>query len=134
MSFVCGLEGVESSARLGDGLSSYAILFLRKANKHLPISTMVWQIGGLLRSGNARGRIYGLLGVQDPGRKINFPIDYGKPVEDVYINSTRKCIEHNVDLRVLECHKRNSASPILGLPSWVPDWTARPSIAYFTRR
>ncbi|CZR65443.1 uncharacterized protein PAC_15343 [Phialocephala subalpina] len=89
-----------------------------------PISFTVWQIGGCLRSQDPRDRIYGLLGVQDPERDIKLPIDYQKPVENVYIEFTRRCIEKDRSLRVLEFIKESPTKSILGLPSWVPDWSA----------
>lgn len=57
-----------------------------------PISFTVWQIGSSLRSRDPRDQIYGLLRVQNPSNDIDFPIDYKKSVEDVYIDFTQCCI------------------------------------------
>lgn len=96
----------------------------RKLGIFPPISFTVWQIGGVLRSQDPRDRIYGLLGVQDPERDIDFPIDYRKSVEDVYIDFTRRCIGKDQSLRVLEFIKESPTKSIPSLPSWVPDWSA----------
>lgn len=89
-----------------------------------PITFTVWQIGSLLHSQDPRDRIYGLLGVQDPEKDIDFAIDYLKSVEEVYVDFTRRCIEKDESLRVLEFGKESSAERVPNLPSWVPDWSA----------
>jgi hypothetical protein len=88
-----------------------------------PIFFTVWQIGGLLHSGDTRDRIYGLLGVQDPVKEVQIPIDYTKSVEDVYIDFTRRCIKHDQGLRVLEFLKEGQSKQFPRLPTWVPDWS-----------
>jgi len=67
----------------------------------------VWQIGGCLHSRDPRDRIFGLLGIQDRGLDIGFPIDYTKSVQDTYIDFTRLSIERGQGLRVLELIKES---------------------------
>ncbi len=90
------------------------------------------QLSNLLRitrdrdATDPRDKIYSLLAIvqlkNDPLLKIN----YDRPVEEVYTDATRYCIEREQDLRVLGSAawpfptKTNKCTP--NLPSWVPDW------------
>jgi hypothetical protein len=96
-----------------------------------PISFTVWQIGGRLSSGDPRDRIYGLLGVQDPAKELEFEIDYKKSVQDVYIDFTLRCIEQDKGLRVLELKKESKRKGIPNLPSWVPGWSVEAATTPF---
>jgi hypothetical protein len=78
---------------------------------YLPqISFTVWQIGGCLHSRDLEDRIYGLLGIQDPEKDIEFEIDLTKSARDVYLDFTHRCIEHGHGLQVLEFIKENETN------------------------
>jgi len=84
-----------------------------------------------LSSGDPRNRIYGLLGVQDPEKELEFEIDFKKSVQDVYIDFTLRCIEQDKSLRVLELKKESKSKRIPNLPSWVPDWSVEAATTPF---
>ncbi|KAE9378889.1 hypothetical protein N431DRAFT_433910 [Stipitochalara longipes BDJ] len=96
-----------------------------------PISFTVWQVGGRLHSGDPRDRVYGLLGVQNPDKELKIEIDYMKSVQDVYIDFTRRCIEEDQNLRVLQYIKESHTIGISNLPSWVPDWNVEAATVPF---
>jgi hypothetical protein len=105
--------------------------FFWKYNSLPPISFTVWQIGGCLRSHDPRDRVFGLLGIQNPKDDIGFVADYAKPVQEVFIDFTRRCIEHDQSLRVLSFNKENAVRDIPNLPFWVPDWSVEAATTPF---
>jgi hypothetical protein len=97
----------------------------REIDSFPSLSFTLWQIGGILHSRNPRDHVYGLLGIQSSEKAVHIPIDYTKSVQDVYTDCTRRLIDHDGNLRVLEFIKRNSKGHrVPGLPTWVPDWSA----------
>jgi len=64
-----------------------------------------------------RDRVFAALGITNNAELVT--IDYEKPVAEVYKDVSRKWIEKEQDLQVLDyC----SPSPREGLPSWAVDW------------
>jgi hypothetical protein len=92
----------------------------RKIGTFPHIVFTVWQIGGCLHSRDPRDRIFGLLGIQDPGLDIGFQVDYTKSVQDTYIDFIRLCIEQGQGLGVLELIKESKIKEI-ELKQW-PWW------------
>lgn len=66
-----------------------------------------------------RDKIYAFVGLSSPG-EIDFPIDYSKPVREVYTDFVRYMVKLTADLEIITWQERDKRSD---LPSWVPDWS-----------
>jgi len=76
-----------------------------------------------------RDRIYALLGLPSIDRNIPLPQpDYSKSVSEVYCETVKAIIQHTADLSIL-CVPRDlrGVHSEHNLPSWVPNWTDKPS-------
>jgi hypothetical protein len=73
-----------------------------------------------------RDRVYGLLGILSPSERSQFPVDYSRPVREVYIDVVDYLLTTTRSLDVI-CASINFPvhQNIDGLPSWCPDWSQR---------
>jgi hypothetical protein len=73
-----------------------------------------------------RDRVYGLLGILSPSERSQFPVDYSRPVRDIYIDVVDYLLTTTRSLDVI-CASINFPvhQNIDGLPSWCPDWSQR---------
>jgi hypothetical protein len=76
-----------------------------------------------------REKIYALLGIikKDSlefvkSTQLNH-VDYTIPVVDLYINVAWAILLSTGDLRILHDKEEENGSKVIGLPSWVPDWS-----------
>ena len=70
---------------------------------------------------DVRDRIYAMLGLADSG--YNIIPNYTHPIPEVLVETTRRIIEHEDSLCVLNCSLNSRRRHNLHLPSWVVDWT-----------
>ncbi|KAJ4316291.1 hypothetical protein N0V84_007936 [Fusarium piperis] len=81
------------------------------------------------QSTEVRDRVYGLLGLFDPGFMV---VNYDLPVEDIFRQFTEAAIRKTGDLGIL---KRFGLGPYSkSLPSWVPDFTDSVAVGTLPRR
>jgi hypothetical protein len=73
-----------------------------------------------------RDKIYGILGLLNPGFRNHIQPDYTRPVKDLYLDVTLLAIEATESLSILGL-KYGERTQHLNLPSFVPDWTAHVS-------
>ncbi len=73
-----------------------------------------------------RDKVYGLLGILSPFERSQFPVDYSRPVKEVYIDVVDYLLTTTRSLDVI-CASINFPvhQNIDGLPSWCPDWSQR---------
>jgi hypothetical protein len=71
---------------------------------------------------DARDKVFSLLGVSAEGKDGLIRADYGKSVEDVYVNVATTLLLSRTDLRLLNAVQKGQDRPE-PLPSWVPDWS-----------
>jgi hypothetical protein len=73
-----------------------------------------------------RDRVYGLLGILSKRERSQFPVDYSRPVREVYIDVVNYLLTTTRRLDVM-CASINFPvhQNIDGLPSWCPDWSQR---------
>lgn len=69
---------------------------------------------------------------QDPRDKVysqlslgnaRIPPRYDIPIAEVYISAAKYILEHSDNLFLLTCIEGEEFQTVLGLPSWVPDWS-----------
>lgn len=71
-----------------------------------------------------RDKIYSLRGIARERIAAGIRVDYGLPVRQVYTDFSRHILKVRPDLQVLSSVMlRHNATSVLGLPSYVPDWT-----------
>lgn len=70
-----------------------------------------------------RDRIYALLALHSSQAPCSIHVDYSKPVENAFLEAAKSCIVSTGNLNIL--HRRQPGC-LETLPSWVPDWTAKP--------
>jgi len=93
-----------------------------------PRLTEVLQDSRFCLATDPRDKVFSLLNLLDTSTaQAEFAwlldVDYTLPADEVYLRAARYSIETERSLEIL-CYK--DATPnILGLPSWVPDWTAQ---------
>jgi len=73
-----------------------------------------------------RDKIYSVLAISADGQDKAFQPDYSKPTSEVYTNLAKYILQRDRALDLLGscCSKRC----LMGLPSWVPDWSTSESI------
>lgn len=75
---------------------------------------------------NPRDIVYGHLGLLDPEAEPPVDIDYDKSICHVFEDITKHFIERDHSLDILRhIDRANPDVHQYGLPSWVPDWSAR---------
>jgi hypothetical protein len=78
-------------------------------------------MGRLFKCYEPRDRVYGILGLLDSDIRERIPVDYSKPVEQVYTEFTKLIIESSRSLEVLvRAGLCRGPSPC---PTWVQDWS-----------
>jgi len=76
------------------------------------------------KSTDPKDKVYALVGISSS--RLTFgPIDYSLSMRDVFSHTARHIITTSQKLDVI-CVKQNSTEQF-DLPSWVPDWTRKPS-------
>lgn len=70
---------------------------------------------------DARDRVFALLGMLDPYRRLGIEPDYTKTVADVFKQVVLQCLSVFNGLRVLRHCKL--VPEIIDMPSWVPSWS-----------
>lgn len=78
-----------------------------------------------IQATNPRDYIYSLLGIHWKAGELFTPA-YDLPVRDIFIDAARRMIVDSGHLGILA--SVGGSDPKLELPSWVPDWTSRPSV------
>jgi len=75
--------------------------------------------------------IYALLGLATDADDSIFDPDYRAPVTDIYVRSTTAILKQGHSLNLL--HETGAVYPkaLLGLPTWVPDWSPGSGITTF---
>ena len=73
-----------------------------------------------------RDRLYSLLGILSLQERLNFPVDYNRPVRHVYIDVVDYllAITRRFDVICASIHFPERPN-IDALPSWCPDWSQR---------
>ncbi|KAL2073871.1 hypothetical protein VTL71DRAFT_11197 [Oculimacula yallundae] len=82
------------------------------------------------RSTDPRDMVYGLAALANPISPYKIQISYSSSVSEVFADLARKELQHCKSLLVLTRARSNSR--IVGLPSWVPEWS-RQDRHYFLR-
>jgi Heterokaryon incompatibility protein (HET) len=73
-------------------------------------------------------RIYALLGMESEDMRLpDVEFAYEKPVAELFINIAKTLISTSSSLQVFDHVNARLGGLVEGLPSWVPDWSARPS-------
>ncbi|KAG4442122.1 hypothetical protein IFR05_002408 [Cadophora sp. M221] len=73
------------------------------------------------QSSDPKDMVYGLAALANSTSKYQIKIDYSSSVAEVYIHLAKKEIQHCKTLEILTMAR--SGSTLIGLPSWVPDWS-----------
>ncbi|KAJ4178898.1 hypothetical protein NW755_012828 [Fusarium falciforme] len=89
----------------------------------------VIQYSRACQSSEVRDRVYGLLGLFDPGFMA---VDYDLPVEDIFRQFTEAAIQRTGDLGILKWFGHGPRSK--SLPSWVPDFTDTVTVGTLPQR
>ncbi|EEU37988.1 uncharacterized protein NECHADRAFT_95927 [Fusarium vanettenii 77-13-4] len=89
----------------------------------------VVQYSRACQSSEVRDRVYGLLGLFDPGFMA---VDYDLPVEDIFRQFTEAAIRRTGDLGILKWFGVGPLSK--SLPSWVPDFTDTVTVGTLPQR
>lgn len=78
-----------------------------------------------------RDKIFACLGlVNDTSNELDVVPDYQSPIEHVYINAAKAIVTCSGNLDLLGvCSVNQRKESVLELPSWVPDWSIKGSIA-----
>ena len=123
-------DGQEMSSPVGaDALvSMYATWhFIQEARKP---PTLSWLLLGTSSLGatDPRDRIFALVGVSSNSGDLTFKPNYRKSIEDIYLDSTVKMLTQEAgQIGLLYAAGIGYSRNLSRLPSWVPDWTAKPS-------
>ncbi|KAH6722653.1 heterokaryon incompatibility protein-domain-containing protein [Leptodontidium sp. MPI-SDFR-AT-0119] len=72
-------------------------------------------------SSDPKDMVYGLAALANSTSKYQIEIDYSLSVAEVYIDLAKKEIQNCKTLEILT--RARSGSTLVGLPSWVPDWS-----------
>ncbi|KAH9213923.1 heterokaryon incompatibility protein-domain-containing protein [Leptodontidium sp. 2 PMI_412] len=72
-------------------------------------------------SSDPKDMVYGLAALANSTSKYQIEIDYSLTAAEVYIDLAKKEIQHCKTLEILT--RARSGSTLVGLPSWVPDWS-----------
>ena len=76
-----------------------------------------------------RDKLFALIGISDPASCGPVHIDYTKDVSSLYRETARYIITEEQDLSLLHHTGIGKTRKLIGLPSWVPDWSgAMPNI------
>ncbi len=109
-------------------VTMYSVRHLAQEARNPP--TLSWLLTGMAHFGatDPRDRIFALVSISSNSGAAAFKPDYRKSVEGVYIDSTAAILTEDAgQIGPLYAagigHRRNYPC----LPSWVPDWTARPT-------
>lgn len=91
---------------------------------------LLWLLGNNVSTDcyDQRDRIFAFLGMRNEDGPV-FPVDvdYKRSPKDLYTEVTRKIIRSQQSLRVCaDAAERAQEGGLVGLPSWVPDWTRIP--------
>jgi len=95
-------------------------------------SINLYRVMSLSRNVNAtdpRDKIYGLLAMISDNITSRIIPDYTAPVVDIYLDFAKLTIEATKSLEII---RHTSPHGNLGLPSWVPDWTAEHMLSSLT--
>jgi hypothetical protein len=98
-------------------------LLKRIDKQRLSLASLLRETKGLSAT-DPRDEIFALLGLADVGFSELFIPNYSFSVSETYISFTRAIIKDSGSLSILADAYRESPDP--DLPSWVPDWRARP--------
>lgn len=130
---MAGLFTVAVPGRVVDGWrkASYAIFEQRKeydkSNKpHLSLLIVRHQDSMATKP---EDKIYALLGLADEVSGHEVAISYDTTIIDLYQRVALWCLSHDQNLSILGSVQAVSSSKLVGLPSWVPDWSV-PRTAY----
>jgi hypothetical protein len=103
--------------------------------EHGEVTPLIWllQNNGFRDCSDPLDRIYAMLGMRnEDGPGIHIQASYEKSVKDVYTEIARKTIQSQGSLRICaDASERVQGDGIVGLPSWVPDWTRKPTAHTF---
>ncbi|RSL49822.1 hypothetical protein CEP54_012247 [Fusarium duplospermum] len=129
-----GLSSVSSGPRMGadhpfvgfDADSHVRRLRMLKPGSH---PAEVIKYSRACQSTEIRDRVYGLVGLFDPGFMV---VDYDLPVDEIFRNFTEAAIRKTGDLGILKWFGLGPYSE--SLPSWVPDFTDTATAGTLPRR
>ncbi|KAI2628486.1 heterokaryon incompatibility protein-domain-containing protein [Hypoxylon sp. NC1633] len=78
------------------------------------------------RASDARDKVYGFLGLYElaTGRRHTISADYHRTAAEVFIEAAKEIIHHSDTLDILGVPRQDLQHRMIGLPSWVPDWSA----------
>ncbi|KAF2837865.1 HET-domain-containing protein [Patellaria atrata CBS 101060] len=116
--------------------NSFHIVFLMQRTRDryaqtLPLSLLLYQVR-YHKSTDPRDRIYAVFPLATDVPHIQLQVDYSLPLEKVFIQATRWCLESFQPYFPLSLAARNSTAPSdLVLPSWVPDFQRLSCEGYF---
>ncbi|KAL2067737.1 hypothetical protein VTL71DRAFT_15833 [Oculimacula yallundae] len=82
---------------------------------------------GSRKSYDTRDKVYGLLALARGVYQDLVVADYQAKVEDVYTKASFELLSRSGDLSSLQLRDTNWTLSALALPSWVTDWSTRPS-------
>ena len=123
-------DGQEINSPFGaEGLvSMYATRHLVQDVRKPP--TLSWLLLGTSSFGatDLRDRVFALVSVSSDSRDLGFKPNYRKSVEDVYVESTVSMLtQKSGQIGPLYAAGIGYSRNLGRLPSWAPDWTAKPS-------
>jgi Heterokaryon incompatibility protein (HET) len=75
----------------------------------------------MTQCGDARDRVYALLGIAVPYPGLKLDVDYSRSIADIYLDVAQYIIRGSRRLDILSFCRRKF-NPQFTLPSWVPDW------------
>jgi hypothetical protein len=71
-----------------------------------------------------KDKIFAILGLVDRRTRSQVPVDYSRSIVDIYTNVATAVIAERKSLDIIQYGCGNgSVSQLMGLPSWVPDWS-----------
>lgn len=122
-------ETLLSSERMSDFIKAKCVVYDACPKLHRDGAYQYARLWNFMPNTNCtdpRDRIYAVASLLHPeDKKLNIQPDYTKRVEDVYIEVASLVISKRRNLGVLETCDLSSRA--LQIPTWVPDWSSRPS-------
>lgn len=79
---------------------------------------------------NARDQLFALLGIASDASDPVLDPDYHASVQDAFTRSTRHLITRDGSLQILHAAGTGFPRYLADLPSWVPDWSAAPTVTF----
>ncbi|RDW67046.1 hypothetical protein BP5796_09795 [Coleophoma crateriformis] len=123
---------VNSFGKLASNIQSATAIHTMKMVQESIVSQQLPSLLDLLRQTHAsastdpRDKIYALLGLADPKSLNSIEVDYVTTPKDIYISAARRILSGSTSTDIILSAGIGVPRKMLGLPSWVPDWSCYP--------